>query len=94
MLETCKGFGYIIGHGKVYCLMWVVPLEMDSAENCTVFVDGGIVVLLQGIDQMSGMAVANKFDSEVINYKVEDDRACGVAKESRGVPGRVVAIVG
>ena len=92
VLKACKRFGYILRHGKIYGVGVGIPLEVDATEDFSVFVDGCVVMFLQGVDEMSGMCVADYFHSKVINNEVEDGGSSGMTKESWCVAGWMVAV--
>ena len=94
MLKACECFLDILGHGEVDCLIGIVPKEVDTAEDFTIFVDCGVVVFLKGVDEMGGVAVSYEFDTEIIDNEVEDGWSSGMAKEPWCVACWVVAVVG
>ncbi len=57
-------------------------------------VDGDVVVLAKGVDEMCSVSVANNFDAKVIYHKVEYGWSCGVAEEAWGVSSGMIAVVG
>lgn len=94
MAQSGKSFGNIIWHGEVNGAGRVVPVESDAAEELAFVVDGDVVVLAKGVDEMRSVSVANNFDAKVIYHKVEYGWSCGVAEEAWGVSSGMIAVVG
>jgi hypothetical protein len=46
MLESCKRFGDIFGHGEVKGVVFVIPMEVGTTEYFAIFVDGDVVMFL------------------------------------------------
>jgi hypothetical protein len=92
--KSRKSFGDILGQSEVNGAVFVVPLQVDATEYFTIFVDGDIVMFLEGVDEMGGTGIANDLNAEIINNEVEDGWPCGVAKESWRVSSGVVAVMG
>jgi hypothetical protein len=82
VLKSCKSFGDRLGHSEVNGAVFVVPLQVDATEYFTIFVDGDIIMFLEGVDEMGGMGIANNLNAKIINDEVEDGWSCGVTKES------------
>ena len=84
-----KCFGHIVGHGEIDGSIFVVPLQVDAAEDSAVAVNGEVIVL----NEVIGVSLANNFDSKVINNKVENGGAGDVTEEARCVACWDVAVV-
>ena len=67
---------------------------MDATEDFAVEIDGDVVVFFEAVDEMVSMGLADYFDSEVVDDKVEGDGTGDVAEKSRGVAGGNIAIFG
>jgi len=93
MLETRESFGDILWHCEVNGFVWVIPFEVDAAENFTVFVNGDVIMFLERGDEMSGVRVADKLDAEIVNNEVEDGGSGCMTKEAGCVAGWVVAVI-
>jgi hypothetical protein len=85
VLESYKGFGDIVGHGEVDSLFVIVPIKMDSTEDFAVTVDGEIVVFSKAVDEVIGVGLANNFDTEIVNDKIESGGSGDVTEESWSV---------
>ena len=57
----------------IECAVFVVPLEFDSQEELSFPIDGYIIVLFQGGDEMVGVYVALVFGSKVIYNEGKSD---------------------
>jgi hypothetical protein len=80
--KSRKSFGDILGHSEVNGAVFVVPLQVDATEYFTIFVNGDIIMFLEGVNEMGGMGIANNLNDEIIKDEVEDGWSCGVTKES------------
>ena len=59
--------GYVFVHGKATGAMGVVPFEIDDSVQIYLPVFSDVVVLFEGISKVVGMAVAEIFNTKVVN---------------------------
>ena len=55
MLEAFQSFADVVGHGYVNVLFWVVPIDGQYKVIADRWVDGDRVMLLECIDEVSGV---------------------------------------
>jgi hypothetical protein len=69
-MKSRKGFGDVIRHGEVDGSVLVIPIQMNAAEDFAITVDCYIIVLLEAVDEVIGVGLANNFDTKVIDNKI------------------------
>jgi len=73
----------VSGHGQVNGVVFVVPLEGESAILCSVPVFTDLVVGFEGIHEMEGIKVVGVLDSKVINHECKGNGSCVVAPKAQ-----------
>jgi hypothetical protein len=71
MVQCVEGTGDVAGHGEVYGVIDVVPLEGEAAVESAFPVGGDDVEEFEGVNEVLGVVVANVFDSEVVGDERE-----------------------
>lgn len=67
---------------EVASALVVVPIEVDSTENGAIPVNGDVIMLFEGIDEMFTVETTDDFGSEVINNEAKKDRASEMLEET------------
>ena len=94
VLETVEGTSDVARHGNIHGTGGVVPLEIKATILGTGPVRRDGVNGLQTVEEMLGVFTADVLDAEVVNNQTEHDRAGVMAKETGGVGGLVVTVLG
>ena len=84
----------VVIHGKAICEMSVIPFEIDSSVQISFPVFSDVVVLFEVISKVVGMAVADIFNTKVVNDEAEEDRAPFVAPKGGSSGALVVSMFG
>ena len=63
--------GDIVVHGKATGAMGVVPIEIDTSVQITLPVFSDVLVLFEVILKLMAMAVANIFNTKVVDDEAE-----------------------
>ena len=66
---------------------------MDAAEDLAVTIDGDVVVFFEAINEVISVGLADNFDAEVVNNKVENGGAGDVTEKTGRVAGWNVSVV-
>ena len=66
MVETLQCFFDIIWHGEIDMLILVIPFEVDSAECCSLPIDGNIIMFLESGDEVFSSVSADVLDAKII----------------------------
>ena len=66
--------GDVVVHGKSTGTMGLVPFEIDASVQITLPVFSDVVVLFESILKEMGMAVADIFNTKVVDDEAEEDR--------------------
>ena len=91
VLVFCESFFNEAGYAGVEGSVVVVPFESNADIFASGPVDCDVVPLLQGVFEVNCMFVALEFDSKIIYYQGEGDRAPDVSPKPRCELARVVA---
>lgn len=92
MFESLEGFSDVVGHGKIYCSVDVIPAKVDAAVLLGIPVNGDCVFGLESCDEMVGVFFSYIFDSKIVDYKAEGDWSGLVGKQSWSVLGLDVTV--
>jgi hypothetical protein len=87
MLKLRKGFGDIIGHGEVNSSILVIPVQMNATEDFAITVGCYIVVLLEAVDEVIAVGLADNFDTEIAADEIESCGTRDVMEESGSIAG-------
>jgi hypothetical protein len=71
VLELKEGTLYIVLHGDVNVAFGVVPVEVQTAVEVAFPINGGFVVVVDGVDEMEGIGFGEVFYSEVVNAECQ-----------------------
>ena len=63
--------GNIVVHGKDTGTFGVVPLEIDAGVKVTLPVFSDVILFFEGISKVVDMAVANIFNTKVVDNEAE-----------------------
>ena len=74
VLKSMEGFGDVAWHGDVDVLFGIVPIDGQTTIFTSCPLDGDMVGLLKGLDEMQGIIVAKVLDAEIIDCKGERGR--------------------
>ena len=88
MLELMKGCLDIVGHGYVTGACNLVPCNGKSSEEGTGPVNGDGVKVLEGLDEVVGVFLADVLDPKVVGNEGENDGLGGVLPERRSYGNR------
>ena len=86
--------GNVIIHGKATGAMGVVPSDIDDSVQISLPVFSDVIMLFEVILKLMGMAVADIFNTKVVDYESEEDRAPFVAPNTESGRALVVSVLG
>ena len=93
MVEAFETFENVTRERALNGAIVVVPFEMETAKDFAVPIGCEVIMRLEGGDEVLNIRFVGVFDTEVVNYQTESDRAGGVLEEAWGVFGWVVACI-
>ena len=64
-------FGDVVVHGEAKGALGVVPLEIDAGVKVTLPVFSDVILFFEGISKVVDMAVANIFNTKVVDNEAE-----------------------
>ena len=92
VLEALQGFADGVGHGYVDVIARVVPFDGKATVLAARWVDGDGVIILERVEELSGVVGGEELDSEVIYSEGEGGRHGYVGPKTRGVGHRSVVV--
>ena len=63
-------------------MLIIVPVEVDSTEDGAIPINGDVIMLFEGIDEMSAVETTDDFGSKVINNEAKKDGASEMLEEA------------
>ena len=84
----------VVIHGKATCAIGLVPFYIDASVQISLPIFSDVIVIFEGISKVTGMAVANIFNTKVVNDESEEDRAPFVAPNTGSGGALVVFVLG
>ena len=94
MIPLESEVGNVFVHDEATGALGVVPLEIDAGVKVTLPVFSDVILFFEGISKVVDMAVANIFNTKVVDYESEEDRALFVAPNTRSGGALVVSMIG
>jgi hypothetical protein len=86
-LKLEERLGDIIWYVEVHGASWVIPVDGDAAEECTVPIHGDPVVFLKTLFEMGEMIARCWFDPKAVDDEAEGDVAPYMSPETTGCVG-------
>ena len=90
MLEALESSTDITLHGNVDPTLGIVPIEVEAAVKITTPIDRGLVILLNGVDEVEGIGFGEVFHTKVVDAKGERGRTGGMFPQTRSELHRCV----
>ena len=84
----------VVVHGKATVSLGVVPLDIDAIVQVALPVFSTVIVFFEETSKVVGMAVANIFNTKVVNNEAEEDRTPFVAPNTRSGGALLVSVLG
>jgi hypothetical protein len=84
MIESCKCFVDVTGHGEVNFVGLVIPIDGEAKVVCAIPVRIAFIVLFEYCKEMFGICFVDVLDAEIVNNKSKTERLLFVLPESWG----------